>query len=130
MGGGETMIIAGVGFSSRCGADELAQLVRRAEATANRRAAALATPASKASSACLSAAAAMLALPVLPIAAEDLRETEGRLATHSRRSLAAVGVASAAEAAALAAAGRGAQLALARIASAHATCALAEGDPA
>jgi cobalt-precorrin 5A hydrolase len=130
MGGGETMIIAGVGFSSRCGAEELVQLVRRAEATANRRAEALATPAWKIGSACLSAAADTLALPILPIAADRLRESEDRLETHSPRSLAAVGVASAAEAVALAAAGRGARLALARIASAHATCALAQGDAA
>jgi cobalt-precorrin 5A hydrolase len=130
MGGGETMIIAGVGFSSHCCPEELAQLVRQAEEAAHCRAEALATLARKASSACLSAAAAMLALPILPIAAECLRETEGRLTTLSSRSLEAVGVASTAEAVALAGAGRGSRLALARIASAHATCALAEGDPA
>lgn len=123
------MIVAGVGFSSNCGPEELAGLVRRAEATAGRGVAALATPAWKADAACLTLAAGMLGLPVLAVERDQLLAAEGRTRTHSSVSRAAAGVASAAEAAALAAAGPEARLTLTRISSAHATCALSEGPP-
>jgi cobalt-precorrin 5A hydrolase len=123
------MIVAGVGFSSHCEPDELAGLVRRAQAAAGRTPAALAAPAWKAGAGCLEAAAAELALPILAVGRDDLAQAADRVATHSLLSEAVAGVGSAAEAAALAAAGPSAHLALARMSSAHATCAIAEGDP-
>lgn len=121
------MIVAGVGFSSTCGAAELADLVRRAQAAAGVAATALAAPAWKADAACLANAAAALDLPILPIDRDRLAAAD--TPTHSPVSRAATGAGSAAEACALAAVGPGARLILPRIASAHATCALSEGDP-
>lgn len=126
---GEAMIVAGVGFSSNCGPDELADLVRRAQTSADRLAAGLAAPAWKVETACLKDAALLLGLPILTVSRDQLAEAAGKIVTHSTVSQAAAGVGSAAESAALAAVGPGARLTLARIASAHATCALAEGDP-
>lgn len=123
------MIVAGVGFSSNCGPEELADLVRQAQAVGRRTATALAAPAWKADAACLTAAAEMLALRVLEVDRDDLAAAEDRLLTQSAVSRAATGLGSVAEAAALAAAGAGSRLALARISSAHATCALSEGVP-
>lgn len=123
------MIVAGVGFSSNCGPEELADLVRQAQAAARRTATALAAPAWKAQADCLTAAATMLALPVLAVERDALAAAEDRILTQSAVSRAATGVGSIAEAAALAAAGPGSRLALARISSAHATCALSEGAP-
>jgi cobalamin biosynthesis protein CbiG len=123
------MIVAGVGFSSKCGAEELAGLVRQAEATAGREATALAAPAWKAQADCLTLAAEMLGLPILAVERDLLAAAEDRTLTNCAVSRAAAGVGSAAEAAALAAAGPRALLTLARIASAHATCALSEEDP-
>jgi len=124
------MIVAGVGFSSKCAAEELADLVRRAQAAAGLSANALAAPVWKAEAACLHTAARHLALPIIPIARDQLAEVAERVSTQSAAARAAAGVGSVAEAAALAAAGPGSRLALARIASAHATCALSEGDSA
>ena len=123
------MIVAGVGFSSNCGSDELVDLVLKALAAAGQIATGLATPAWKAEAACLKNAAARLDLPILAIGRDKLARAADRIVTHSSVSRAAAGVGSAAEAAALAAAGPGSRLALARISSAHATCAIAEGDP-
>lgn len=123
------MIVAGVGFSSNCGADELVDLVRQALAAAGRTANGLATPARKAEAACLKDAAARLDLPIFAIGYDKLARAADRIVTHSFVSEATAGVGSAAEAAALAAADPGSRLALARISSAHATCAIAEGDP-
>lgn len=123
------MIVAGVGFSSNCGPLELANLVREAEAAADRAASALATPDWKAEAACLKTAAAMLDLPVLPVGPDELNAVAGRVSTESAAARAAADVGSVAEAAALAAAGPGSRLTLARITSAHATCALSEGHP-
>ncbi|MHB1872666.1 MAG: cobalamin biosynthesis protein, partial [Steroidobacteraceae bacterium] len=94
-----------------------------------RRATSLATPVWKVDAACLNAAAAQLDLPIIGVKREELVRVMDRIVTHSDISQAATGLGSAAEAAALAAAGPGARLTLARIASAHATCALAEGNP-
>jgi cobalt-precorrin 5A hydrolase len=129
MDGGEAVIVAGVGFSSHCRAEELVDLVRRAEAQAAIGAEALAAPAWKAQAECLRRAAGVLALPVLAIERDGLAAADGRTLTQSAIARAAAGVGSVAEAAALAAAGPGARLLLARIASAHATCALSQGDP-
>jgi cobalt-precorrin 5A hydrolase len=127
--GGEAMIVAGLGFSSKCGPEELADLVRRAQVAAARKAEMLAAPAWKADAACLETAAAILALPVVPVARDRLAEVADRVSTESAASRAIAGVGSVAEAAALAAAGPRSRLTLARISSTHATCALAEGAP-
>ena len=123
------MIIAGVGFNSNCGPKELAGLIRQAQETARRTATALAAPAWKAQADCLTAAAELLALPVLAVDRGALMAVEDCILTQSAVSRAATGVGSVAEAAALAAAGPGSRLVLARISSAHATCALSEGAP-
>jgi cobalt-precorrin 5A hydrolase len=123
------MIVAGVGFSSSCEAEELADLVRRAQAMAAVSAAALAAPAWKTAAAGLKGAAELLALPVLAVERRQLTAADRHGLTESAASRAAAGVGSVAEAAALAAAGPGARLILRRIASAHATCALSQGDP-
>lgn len=123
------MIVAGVGFSSNCGPEELADLVRRAQADAGRIATALAAPAWKADAACLKAAAELLALPILAVSPDRLAAAADRGVTESAASRAAAGVGSVAETAALAGAGAESRLAQARISSAHATCALSEGDP-
>lgn len=123
------MIVAGVGFSSTCRPEELADLVRQAQAAARRTATVLAAPGWKAEADCLTTAAELLALPVLAIDRDALAKAEGRILTQSAVSRAATGVGSIAEAAALAAAGPGSRLMLPRISSAHATCALSEGVP-
>jgi cobalt-precorrin 5A hydrolase len=127
MDGGEAVIVAGVGFSSKCEAAELAALVREAQAAAGLTVTALAVPAWTARAGCLAAAAQRLGTPIVAIGADELVSVADRVATQSPASQAAAGVGSVAEAAALAAAGPGARLALTRISSAHATCALAEG---
>ncbi len=123
------MIVAGVGFSSNCEPQELVSLVRHAEAAAARPALSLAAPVWKLDTSCLQAAAEMLGLPVAGITEADLAAAASRCVSHSTPSQARAGVGSVAEAAALAAAGPSARLVLPRIASAHATCALSEGDP-
>lgn len=122
------MIVAGVGFSSSCGSDELVDLVLKALAATGQIATGLAAPAWKAEAACLERAAAQLGLPILAIGRDELALAADRVVTRSPVSRAATGVDSAAEAAALAAAGPSSRLALARISSARATCAIAEGD--
>lgn len=68
--------------------------------------------------------AAVLGLPLVAVCAESEEVREG-LITHSQASLAATGFGSAAEAAALAAAGPGAQLFGPRLATGVVTCAIA-----
>lgn len=123
------MIVAGVGFSSQCSAEELADLVRRAQTTAGLDARALATAAWKADAASLKAAADILALPILAVERAQLAAADSCVLTESAASRTAADVGSVAEAAALAAAGPRARLLLPRIASAHATCALSQGEP-
>lgn len=122
------MIVAGVGFSSQCTAEELAALVRRAEDTIARRAERLAAPVWKLRSPALQDAARILALSLTTISDAELEAADPRCVTRSTAAQARAGVGSVAEAAALAAAGPASRLALTRIASAHATCALSEGD--
>jgi cobalt-precorrin 5A hydrolase len=129
MGRGEAMIIAGLGFSSRCEGHELAELVRRAEALTALRAERLAAPVWKLQSPALQSASQILALPITAISEIELEAAGPRCITASKASQARAGIGSVAEAAALAGAGRAARLALPRIASAHATCALSYGDP-
>ena len=124
---GAVRLVAGIGFRHACAGAEIAALVARALAEAGvpgTALAALATVAERADDAALREAAAWLRVPVIAVCATALRRADAAVPTRSARALAAHGVGSVAEAAALVAAGTD-RLALARIASASATCALA-----
>ena len=86
---------------------------------------ALAAPAAKADEPGLRAAALVLGVPLLIVEPAALADAQPRCVTRSACAERTLGVASVAEGCALAAAGEGARLVLARIASARATCALA-----
>lgn len=73
-------------------------------------------------------AAAILGLARITAGAQELERVRPALLTHSEASIRATGFGSAAEAAALAAAGPGGRLLGPRIAKGPATCALAIGD--
>lgn len=89
----------------------------------------LATAASRAGEPGLAALAARLGLPLLAIPDGALAGMDAGCATRSTRIVALYGVGSVAEAAALAAAGPGAELILPRIALGRVTCALARSLP-
>jgi cobalt-precorrin 5A hydrolase len=124
MVGGETMIVAGVGFSSGVVAADIVALVGKASRAAGRKAEALAAPTFK-DGAQLRAAASALALPLILLDRVALERVQPRCATPSAVAEAAVGLASIAEACALAGAGPESVLLTARIAHGRATCALA-----
>jgi cobalt-precorrin 5A hydrolase len=127
MGGHEAMtIIAGLGFRRDCAAADIVAVVRDAGARAGRPVDALAVPDFKADEAGIQQAVTTLGLPLHRIPRDALRGEQGRCLTRSHTARQATGLASVAEAAALAAAGRNGKLILPRIASATATCALAE----
>ncbi len=119
------MIAAGFGFRARATAESLEDALRRAVDGA--RIDLIAAPAGKTSHPGLVALAQDLGMPVAAVEAADLAAQH--TATRSAAALAAYSTGSVAEAAALAAAGPGAQLLGARAVSADrlATCALAEG---
>jgi len=133
MGGDEAMIVAGVGFRRSVEADEIVALVEQAlERSALTRDALgkLATIEALASLPAFMEAARRLAVAPAPVAEPALSTAAPYVRTQSARSIAAHGVGSVAEAAALAAAGLHPQLILERIASASATCALARSETA
>lgn len=124
-------LTAGIGFRRATGADEIAALIiaalgqvgaERADLTA------IATAADRAAEPAMTGAAARFGLSPCPIAPEALAARDADLVTRSARIEHLRGVGSLAEAAALAAAGPGSRLALPRIASGGATCALAVGQ--
>ncbi len=122
------MIVAGVGFRRSVEADEIVALVKQALERAALAADALGKLATIEALAALPAfreAARRLDVAALSVVEPDLSAAAPRVRTQSARSLAAHGVGSVAEAAALGAAGPAAQLILERIASGSATCALA-----
>ena len=122
------MIVAGIGFRRGVAADEIVALVEQAlerAALATDALGKLATVEALAALPAFTEAARRLDVVASPVAEPDLSAAAPRLRTQSARSIAAHGVGSVAEAAALGAAGPGAQLILERIASASATCALA-----
>lgn len=126
------MIVAGIGCRAGCDADEIVALIDQAVAKAgiaNCKFTALAIPAFKANEPGPRVAAERLGLPLLPIGDQAMRDAEPRCPTRSEKVREVTGLASIAEAAALAAAGTGGRLVLPRIASARATCALAERGP-
>lgn len=122
------MIIAGVGFRRDVTSDEIAELVRQAFARAEinlNQLSGIATIETLATMPAFNNAAFKLAVKSYAIGEAALAFAASQVKTISARALAAHGVGSVAEAAALGAAGPTARLVLERIASANATCALA-----
>jgi len=115
------MIVAGIGCRRGCRADEIVALVREAEALAGP-VDALAAPAFKRDEPGLLEAALRLGLVVRFVTAEALSAAQEDCVTFSDVVERTTGFASIAEAAALAGGG---SLVLPRIASDHATCAVA-----
>jgi len=122
------MIVAGIGFRRSVAADEIVALVELAldrASLARDALGRLATIAALAETPAFTEAARRLNVTAMPVTESALAAAAPHVHTQSERSLAAHGVGSVAEAAALAAAGPDADLILERIASASATCALA-----
>jgi cobalt-precorrin 5A hydrolase len=131
MGGGEAMIVAGVGFRRAVAAEEIVELVEQAlerAALARDALSRLATVEALATLPAFTEAARRLNAVATPVAQNALSASAPHVLTQSARSIDAHGVGSVAEAAALAAAGSQAELILERIASASATCALARPE--
>nr|WP_035460190.1 cobalamin biosynthesis protein [Microvirga flocculans] len=125
------MIVAGIGFRKSATAGEIVALVEQALTRASLARTALdrlATVEALAALPAFAQAAHLLDAAATPVAEPALLEAAPRVRTQSARSLAAHGVGSVAEAAALAAAGPRAALILERIASPSATCALARPE--
>ncbi|MFD1342077.1 cobalamin biosynthesis protein [Litorisediminicola beolgyonensis] len=124
------MIVAGFGFRRAATVESLADALIAAERAQGCRAERIATVADKATSDSFAGFATKTGLPVSAVSSDALVGQDTR--TRSEASEAARATGSVAEAAALAAAGPGARLLGARVISPdrHATCALAEGDPA
>ncbi|WP_237050063.1 cobalamin biosynthesis protein [Microvirga ossetica] len=121
------MIVAGVGFRRSVAADEIVVLVELALERASLARDALdrlATIAALAETPAFKEAARRLNVTAIPVTESALAEAAPHVRTQSARSIAAHGVGSVAEAAALAAAGSRASLIVERIASPAATCAL------
>jgi cobalt-precorrin 5A hydrolase len=89
---------------------------------------AIAAPALKSGEAGIAAAASDLGVPLVLVPQADLEAAGARTLTRSERVVALIGVPSAAEAAALAAAGPAARLVAPRTAVGTATCALATSE--
>ncbi len=126
-----TGLVAGVGFRTATTPEEIVALVRRAlheAGLAPDALTALATAADRAGAPNFLGVAAALDLAAVGIEPTALAAADAQVVTRSARIAASRGVGSVAEAAALAAAGPGARLVLPRIASAGATCALAQGS--
>jgi cobalt-precorrin 5A hydrolase len=125
------MIVAGVGCRKGTSAREIGAAISAALSRAGLRADALdviAAPALKSSEAGIAAAADELGLPLVLVPQADLEAAGARTMTRSERVIALLGVPSAAEAAALAAAGPDARLVAPRTAIGPATCALATSE--
>lgn len=115
-------VVAGIGCRRGCPTAAIIAVVREAEAAAGRAATVLAAPAFKAGEAGLREAASVLGLPLVFVDDAALRAVQGLCATRSEAALAAVGVASVAEGAALAVSGG--TLLGPRVGRGAATCAL------
>ncbi|MCJ2123979.1 cobalamin biosynthesis protein [Methylobacterium sp. J-077] len=121
-------LVAGIGFRRGTDADEIAALITRALGAVGAARAdlvAIATAADRATEPSIRQAAAQYGLAPCPVEAAALEACDAKIVTRSARIERLRGVGSLAEAAALAAAGPESRLALPRIASAGATCALA-----
>lgn len=125
------MIVAGIGFRRSVEADEIVALVEQAmerAALARNALIKLATIEVLSTLPAFTEAARRLDVVATPVAQPALLATAPYVRTQSARSIAAHGVGSVAEAAALAAAGPHPRLMLERITSASATCALARSE--
>ncbi len=128
------MIVAGVGCKAGASAREIDAAISLAlsrAGLANTSVSLIATSAAKAKEAGFATAAHYRGVKLVFVPQADLEAAASRTLTHSERVLAATGVPSLSEAAALAAAGPGARLLAPRVAVGAATCALAvSGDDA
>ena len=125
------MMVAGVGCRKGASASEIGAAISAALSRAGLRADALdaiAAPAAKSSEAGIAAAANELGVPLVLIPQAELEAAGARTVTRSDRVIALLGVPSAAEAAALAAAGPAGRLVAPRTAVGPATCALARSE--
>lgn len=122
------MIVAGIGFRRSAASDEIVALVEQALARASLSPEALsqlATIEDLADASAFLEAAGKLAVSPCSVNEASMASAAPAVRTQSARSMAAHGVGSVAEAAALGAAGPGATLILERIHSSSVTCALA-----
>ncbi|EIM28425.1 cobalamin biosynthesis protein [Microvirga lotononidis] len=127
------MIVAGIGFRRIAAAEDIVALVEQAlerAALTRDSLAKLATIKALADMPAFAESARRLAVLAIAVEESALAAAAQRVRTQSARSIAAHGVGSVAEAAALAAAGPRSELVLTRIASASATCALARLETA
>jgi len=108
------MIVIGIGSNSRATPDDIAAAVRALEALLRRTCAAVATLDRPDQLSAIRTACKMRALPLHALPGEALLARSVDCATQSAASLAAHGIPSVAEAAALAAAGPGSRLLIAR----------------
>jgi cobalt-precorrin 5A hydrolase len=125
------MIVAGVGCRKGTSAREIGAAIDAALSRAGLRTDALdviAAPAMKSAEAGIAAAANELGVPLVLVPQAELEAAGARTVTRSERVVALMGVPSAAEAAALAAAGPAARLVAPRTAVGPATCALARSE--
>jgi cobalt-precorrin 5A hydrolase len=133
MGLDQAMIVAGIGCRRGATAAEIEAAIAAALARAGLVASALslvATSAAKTGEPGIAAAASALRLPLVTIPQDKLEAATPRTLTSSERVMAATGVPSLAEAAALAAGGPAARLLAPRVAVGPATCALAQSSDA
>jgi len=132
---GRPMIAIGVGCRKGCGAAEIVALICRALSTLPPALSpggrggntVLATAARKRYEPGIRAAARLLSLPLVIVRDAALASAQARTVTRSARVAALVGVPSVAEAAALAAVGWHGRLAVTRMNTSAATCAIAFG---
>lgn len=127
------MMVAGLGCRAGATADAIAEAFTAAlERCGLVRAQidALATESGKSSEGGILALAQVLGLPLIFVGAPEMQNAAASAITVSERVIALKGVPSVAETAALAAAGRAARLLAPRVATAAATCAIAEGEGA
>jgi cobalt-precorrin 5A hydrolase len=125
------MIVAGVGCRKGASAREIGAAISAALSRAGLRADVLdviAAPAVKSSEAGIAGAASDLGVPLVLVPQADLEAAGSRTVTRSERVVSLMGIPSAAEAAALAAAGPAARLVAPRTAVGPATCALATSE--
>jgi cobalt-precorrin 5A hydrolase len=125
------MMVAGIGCRTGVSAEDVAEVIAAALERcrlARAQIDALATDASKSNETGIIAAAAAMALPLIFVATGQMQAVANGAITQSERVIALKGVPSVAETAALAVAGRAARLLAPRVASASATCAIAQGD--
>lgn len=127
------MMVAGLGCRAGATADAIAEAFAAAlERCGLKRSQidALATDSAKSSEGGILALAQMLGLPLIFVGAPEMQSAAASAVTVSERVVALKGVPSVAETAALAVAGRAARLLAPRVATAVATCAIAEGEGA